>query len=131
MRPTKKLIFTLLATMGPSFTAFGFVSQLEAGASTAINVQEANPTITITSQPGNDFPFAYDPAQISGKVGQPITIVNNDQNSGHSVTAKDGTFSVDVPPKSTVTLTVSKAGSFAYDCTYHPAQHNPATINVS
>lgn len=130
MRPTTKLILALVAATGLSFTAVGVVSRHEAAAST-VTVQQANPTITITSQPDGEFAYVYDPAELSAKVGQTITIVNNDQAGGHSVTAKDGTFSVDVPPKSSVTLTVPKAGSFAYDCTYHPAQHNPATINVS
>ena len=130
MRPTTKLIFALVAAMGPSFTAVGIVS--DAGASSAVTVQQANPTITIaTNQDGGDPAFLYAPAQLSAKVGQAITIVNNDATGGHSVSAKDGTFNVDVPPKSSVTFTVPKAGSFPYDCTYHPAQHNPATIDVS
>jgi plastocyanin len=49
----------------------------------------------------------------------------------HSVTAKDRSFSVDVPPKSSVTLTVSKAGNYDYKCEYHPDAHNPASLNVS
>jgi plastocyanin len=51
----------------------------------------------------------------------------------HTVTAKDGAFNVDVQPGATATLTVSKPGNHAYDCTYHPGQHQPpnASINAS
>ena len=48
-----------------------------------------------------------------------------------TATAQRRSFSVDVPPKSSVTLTVSKAGSYPYYCTYHPDAHNPATLNIS
>ena len=85
--------------------------------------EAAGPTITIKE-------FMYNPADISAKVGQPITVTNDD-GFNHTVTAKDGTFNIDVPGKGTVTLTVSKAGVFPYMCTYHPGSHNPATINVS
>lgn len=74
--------------------------------------------------------FMYNPADLSVKAGQPVTITNND-GFNHTVTAKDGTFDIDVPANGSVSLTVPKAGSFPYTCTYHPGQHNPATINVS
>ena len=32
---------------------------------------------------------------------------------------------------SNATLTVAKAGSFPYYCTYHANEHNPATIKAS
>jgi plastocyanin len=36
-----------------------------------------------------------------------------------------------VPAKGNATVTVSKAGSFPYECTLHPGQHNPASIKAS
>lgn len=131
MRATTKLIVALVAAVGLAFSAVGVISEHEAGATPAVNVQQANPTITITNQAGGDPEYLYDPAELNAKVGQTITIINNDETGVHSVTAKDRSFNVDVPPKSSATLTVPKAGSFPYYCTYHPAQHNPATINVS
>jgi plastocyanin len=129
MRPTTKLTIALIAFMGLFLTALGAISPNKAHATGAVNVQQANPTITIktTSSP----PYTYDPAQVSAKVGQAITITNNDPNGVHSVTATDNSFSVDVPPKSSATLTVKKAGSFPYHCAYHADEHNPASINVS
>jgi plastocyanin len=130
MRATTKLSIALVALAGLCVTAIGAIHQNEAGATTAIRVQQTNPTITITPQPASP-PYTYNPAQLNAKVGQPITVTNNDPNGVHSVTAKDRSFSVDVPPKSSVTLTVQKAGSFPYHCTYHADEHNPASINVS
>jgi plastocyanin len=56
---------------------------------------------------------------------------NKDANGVHSVTADDRSFSVDVPPRTSVTLTISKAGAYPYFCQYHPDSHNAASITVS
>jgi plastocyanin len=58
-------------------------------------------------------------------------VTNNDPSAVHTVTAKDKSFSVDVPPKSSATLTVSKPGNYPYYCTYHPTDHTAASITVS
>jgi plastocyanin len=128
MRTATKLTIALMAVIGLGFTGTGAIAHHEAHAATAINAD--SPTITITPQ-SNTPPYMYSPAQLNAKAGQPITIKNNDENGVHSVTAKDHSFSVDVPPKGTVTLTVPKAGSFPYYCTYHPDEHNQASINAS
>ena len=130
MRATTKLTIALVAVIGLSLTAIGAIHESQAGATGAINVQQANPTISITPQSSTP-PYTYNPAQTNAKPGQAITITNNDPNGVHSVTAKDRSFSVDVPPKSSVTLTIPKAGSYPYHCTYHPDEHNAASINVS
>ena len=130
MSATTKLSIALMALIGLCFTAIGAIHQNEAGATTAIKVQQANATITVTPQPGSP-PYTYNPAQLNAKVGQPITVTNKDPNGVHSVTAKDHSFNVDVPPNASVTLTVPKAGSYPYYCTYHATEHNPASINVS
>jgi len=96
----------------------------------AINAQEAGPTITIENT-GAEPPYSFSPAQLEAKVGQPVTVTNNDPSGVHSVTATDRTFNVDVPPKSSVTFTVSKAGKYDYVCQYHTDAHNPASLNVS
>jgi plastocyanin len=121
-----KLLATLVAIAGLSFGALGAVSHDAANATPALKVD--NPTITITNEGVN---YTFSPAQLSAKVGQAITITNKDANGVHSVTAKDHSFSIDVPPQTSVTLTVSKAGSYPYYCQYHPDAHNPATLNVS
>ena len=124
MRARTKFSLGLLAAVGFSFSGIGFASShRDAAALPAVSAAQADPTISIKD-------FMYNPAVIAAKVGQPITVTNND-GFNHTVTAKDGTFNVDVPGNGSVTVTVPKAGSFPYSCTYHPGQHNPASINVS
>lgn len=98
--------------------------------SPTVIAQEAGPTITITNT-GAEPPYTFEPAQLEAKVGQAITVTNNDANGVHSVTATDKTFNVDVPPKSSVTFKVSQAGKYDYVCQYHTDAHNPASLNVS
>jgi plastocyanin len=128
MSATKRLAVTVAAVAGLFFTAFGIVSQGEARATPGFDVDQANPTITITNEGVN---YVFSPAQLDAKVGQAITVTNKDPNGVHSVTAKDHSFSVDVPPQSSVTLKVSKAGTYPYYCQYHTDAHNPASLNVS
>jgi plastocyanin len=129
MRATTKLTIALTAAVGLSFVAIGAIDHDAAHAAGRVNVEQANPAITIT--PGGSSPYTYDPAQLNAKAGQAIKVTNNDPNGVHSVTSKDRSFSVDVPPQSSVTLTIPKAGSYPYHCTYHPDEHNAATITVS
>jgi plastocyanin len=125
---TRKFALGVAAVAGLSFAVFGVVPPGEAHATPASAPAQANPTITNTSQGLN---YTYSPAQLNAKVGQAITITNKDPNGVHSVTAKDRSFSVDVPPQSSVTLKVPKAGSYPYYCTYHTDAHNPATLTIS
>jgi plastocyanin len=122
----RKSIWAVVAIMGLWFTAIGVHNA--ARATTAVKVQ-GNPTITI--KPSASPPYTYEPAEVKAKVGQAITVTNNDENGVHSVTAQDGSFNVDVPPKGSATVTVSKAGSFPYYCTYHSDEHNKASITAS
>ncbi len=128
MRSAMKL--NIAAAMALCLTAIGAIYQNGTVATAAVKVQQADPKITIATQAA-DPEYIYEPAELNAKAGQPITITNNDPKGAHSVTAKDGTFDVDVPPNGTVTLTVPKAGSFPYSCNYHPGLHNPASISVS
>ncbi len=130
MSRTRKLALAVAvaAVAGLSFTVFGVVPPGEAHATPAFAVNQANPTITITNEGIN---YTFSPAQLNAKVGQAITITNKDPNGVHNVTANDRSFSVDVPPQSSVTLKVSKAGSYPYYCQYHLDTHNPATLNIS
>jgi plastocyanin len=119
MRILTKFTIGLGVALGLAFTAVSVTPTVPVGA------QAAGKTITIKD-------FKNDPGTLNVKIGETITIKNNDV-APHTVTAKDGSFNVDVQPNGTATLTVSKAGSHAYDCTYHPGQHQPAntSINVS
>lgn len=127
MRAATKV--TIAAVVGLCFSAVGAIYQNEAPATT-VDVQQTNPTITITRQDG-DPTYLYNPDQLTAKAGETITITNNDPNGLHSVTADDRSFNVDVPPQGSATLTIETAGSYPYYCTYHPAAHNEASITVS
>jgi plastocyanin len=121
----------VVAALGLSFGVVGTASQREADAGPALRAQQQQPAITIRAASGSEGPlYVYEPAELAAKVGQPISITNNDSTI-HSVTAKDRSFNVDVPGNSTVTFTLQQAGSFPYTCAYHPAEHNAASINVS
>ena len=117
MRTLTKLTIGLVAVLGMAFTAVGVVSDAQAGA------QAAGKTISIKD-------FQYSPADLAVKVGETITITNSD-TVPHTVTARDGSFDVQVPASGSATLTVPKAGSHPYYCTIHPDQHNPAKIDAS
>src|SRR2546423_12546481 len=117
MRTLTNPAIGLLALFGMAFMAVSLASHAPAGA------QAGGKTITIKD-------FKNDPPNLQVKVGETVT-VKNDASAPHTVTAKDGSFNADVPPNGTATLTVSKAGDHPYDCTYHPGQHNPASIKAS
>ena len=121
MRKFTMLTAGLVVALGLSFTAVGVAP---GGQRTPPSPRRpAAPSITINQ-------FQYNPADLGAKVGQPITITNND-DVPHTVTANDGSFDVNVPAKGNATVTVPKAGNFPYSCTYHPGQHNPASIKAS
>ena len=122
MFTTKQLSVVVAATAGLLLAAVGILSPVEAGA------DQASPTITITNEGAS---YVFSPDQLEAKVGQAITVTNNDPSGVHSVTAKDQSFSVDVPPKKTMTFTVAKAGAYPYYCQYHTDNHNAASITVS
>ena len=119
MRTLTKLTIGLVAVLAMAFTAVGVVSHTEkAGA-------QAAPGKAISIKD-----FQYNPADLAVKVGDTVTVTNSD-STPHTVTAKDGSFNVDVPPNGSATLTVPKAGSHPYYCTYHQTEHNAAKIDAS
>ena len=68
-------------------------------------------TITI-----KDFKFAPDP--LNAKVGDTITVTNLD-NTDHELKANDGSFDAGRYSSGSKTITVTKAGTFAYHCDVH------------
>jgi plastocyanin len=59
------------------------------------------------------------PGETSAKVGDTIEWVNKDIFA-HTATARDGDFDVTMPPKTTMTLVLKKAGTVDYYCRFHP-----------
>ncbi len=73
--------------------------------------------------------FMFSPNPATAKVGDTITITNND-TTAHTVTADDGSFDTkDIAPGTTATIKVTKAGSVAFHCNIH--QFMKASITVS
>ena len=62
---------------------------------------------------------AISPAEVSAKVGDTIQWNNKDEFL-HSATARNGEFDVTLPPKTSATFVVKKAGTVNYYCRYHP-----------
>ncbi|HSX48724.1 MAG TPA: cupredoxin family copper-binding protein [Candidatus Saccharimonadales bacterium] len=72
--------------------------------------------------------FSFSPATITVKVGDKVTITNND-SAPHTVTADDGSFdSGTIQPGATGTVTLSKAGTFAYHCSIHPSMKGTVVV---
>jgi len=117
MRTLTKLSIALIAVLGFAFTAVGVTSHAPAQA------QAGGKSIDIKD-------FQYSPAALQVKVGETVTVKNED-TAPHTVTAKDGSFNADVPAGGSATFTVSKPGDHPYECTYHPGQHNPASVKAS
>lgn len=67
------------------------------------------------------------PAEISAKVGDTINWINKDVFT-HTATAKNGDFDVMLPPKTSATAVLKKAGVIDYYCRYHP--NMKATLKV-
>jgi plastocyanin len=67
------------------------------------------------------------PAEISAKVGDTINWINKDVFA-HTATAKNGDFDVTLPPKTSATSILKRAGTIDYYCRYHP--NMKATLKV-
>ena len=72
--------------------------------------------------------YAFDPRDVTVKVGQKVSWTNED-SAEHNVVAEDGTFeSEDLEQGDTFEYTTEKAGRFSYVCTYHPQMKATLTV---
>jgi plastocyanin len=67
------------------------------------------------------------PAEVLAEVGDTLQWVNKDVFA-HTATATNGDFDVTIPPNSTVTYVLSKAGAVDYFCRFHP--NMKATLKI-
>ncbi len=73
--------------------------------------------------------FAYAPAALTAKVGETITVTNEDA-AVHTITASDKSFdSGDLAKGKAFTFQIKKAGTYDYICDIH--QYMKGTITVS
>jgi len=64
--------------------------------------------------------FAFSPQSVTVKVGDTVTWANADAQT-HTATADDGTFDTgSISGNTSKSVTVTKAGTFAYHCKVHP-----------
>ena len=62
----------------------------------------------------------FSPSMVNVKVGDTVTWTNNDDRD-HTVVATDGSFrSENLHPGASYSYQFTKAGKFAYACSYHP-----------
>jgi plastocyanin len=90
----------------------------------------ASPVATTTVDLPQSYKFA--PASIVVSTGATVTWTNHD-NFSHSVQFLDGGLPGDplvMQPGQTVTFTFDKAGTFNYQCHFHP-QNMKGTVTVS
>jgi plastocyanin len=72
--------------------------------------------------------FAFDPKTPTFKVGQTVTVVNND-SLPHTWTSSDGGFDTGtIQAGKSGTVTLSKAGTFGVVCTIHPSMTGTVTV---
>jgi plastocyanin len=67
------------------------------------------------------------PAEATAKVGDTVEWINKDVFA-HTATARNGDFDVNMPPKSTVTSVLKKAGTVEYYCRFHPNMKAVLTV---
>jgi plastocyanin len=74
--------------------------------------------------------FAFSPATITVKPGTRVTVANHD-STAHTATSDDGSSfdTGDIDPGSSKTITLSKAGTFAYHCNIHPFMHGRIVVS--
>jgi plastocyanin len=61
------------------------------------------------------------------KVGDTVTFVNRD-TVPHTVTARDRSFDLRLAAGKSASLTLHKAGAFAFYCTYHPMMRGTLSV---
>jgi plastocyanin len=72
--------------------------------------------------------FSFNPGTVTVSVGESVTWQNSGP-SGHSATARDGSFDTGVLQKGkSASHTFNKAGTFAYICTPHPFMHGTVKV---
>ena len=87
----------------------GVVAVASAGATTP---RAKSPSVTIKN-------FAFSPKTLEAKAGSKVTVKNKDGTT-HTFTANKGAFDTgDIDGGSSATITVKKAGTYAYHCNIH------------
>jgi plastocyanin len=126
--------------IGPTLLAAAAVGALLAGcgggggnnataASPSSNGSSSQPSAPSSSDAVTISNFKFSPGTITVKSGTKVTVANKD-STAHTATSDDGSsFSTgDIDPGSSKTITVSKAGTYAYHCSIHPFMHGTLVV---
>ncbi len=98
---------------------------------TTAPVPSVTPPASATPQPVSVAisNFAFNPSQVSVKVGTVVSWTNHD-SMAHTVTSNNGAFnSGTLNPGSTFSFTFNTPGTFSYHCAVHPSM--TATVVVT
>ena len=109
---------------GPSIL-FAVLALVAIGCASSAGGADASPVATTTVDLPKSYKFA--PTAISVTTGDTVTWTNND-NFTHSVRIEGGEPLV-MKPGESVTHTFDAAGTFRYDCSFHP-QNMKGTVVV-
>jgi plastocyanin len=122
---------TFRSTRGPAaLLAAVLAATFLVGCTTAGNGTPASPVATTSVDLPASYRFA--PASIVVAKGTTVTWTNDDHFT-HSVQFLDGGLSTDplvMEPGQTATFTFDRAGTFSYQCHFHP-QNMKGTVTVS
>ena len=119
--PTWLIVVVVPLVAGIAVLVTVLVSGDGGGGATARSAAAAN-TVDIKN-------FSFSPNLITVKTGTPITVINDD-NTTHTFTANNGAFDTgDLNSGQRGSVTVARAGTFAYHCEIHPFMK--ATLRVS
>ena len=115
------VVFALASCGGGGGSTSG-TSSTGAAANANAGAAGAETTVDISN-------FKFVPATITVKQGAQLTVTNKD-STAHTATADSGgAFDTgDINPGSSKTVTLSKAGRFAYHCTIHPFMHGVIVV---
>lgn len=102
------------------YSLLGVAASLALGATTASAAAPEHYTVTITQMRYGSLPANL-------KVGDTIVWVNKDTVQ-HTVTAKDHSFDLRLDPGKQATQTLSKEGTFAFYCVYHPTMRGTLKV---
>jgi plastocyanin len=72
--------------------------------------------------------YAFHPATLTVAPGTKVTFTNHDQTAHTATTTGSGFDTGTVPPGKSATVTLSKPGTYAYVCQFHPFMHGTIIV---
>jgi plastocyanin len=132
MHPVKRThVFTSLLAVAASAILLGACGGGDdadnASASASPGASQSGSNTSSSAVKISDFKFT--PATSTVKGGAQVSVTNDD-STAHTATADDGnsfdTGTLD--PGSSGTISVTKAGSYAYHCSIHPFMHGKLVV---